>query len=88
MRLKQGLIRLPDGVDIVTFMRFDGSPPVAPPDSGSQKTTLAVLRDRDLATHAGSLESNALYIARIHFQHLIGLRESRWEGSMRATSLR
>ena len=48
MRLKQGLIELPPGVDIVEFVQHDGKPPApATPVSASRKTlTLATLRDR------------------------------------------
>ncbi len=34
MRLKQGLIALPAGVDIVDFVRHDGSPPAPSPATG------------------------------------------------------
>ena len=33
MRLKQNLLHLPPGMDIVTFVEFDGKPPISP-DSG------------------------------------------------------
>src|SRR5690349_15380124 len=57
MRLSQGLLSLPAGMDIVTFVRFDGTPPpTTVPRSESGAATLDTLRDRYLATHAESLE--------------------------------
>ena len=73
MRLKQGLIELPPGIDIVEFVQHDGKPPApATPVSASRKTlTLATLRDRYLATRARGREKNTLYTDRIHFNHLV-----------------
>lgn len=71
MRLKQGLIELPDGVGIVDFVRLDGkaTPPAA--SASVQKATLGDLRDRFLATHAGALEGSTLNTTRTHFRHLV-----------------
>ena len=73
MRLKQGLIELPPGIDIAEFVQHDGKPPApATPVSASRKTlTLATLRDRYLATRARGREKNTLYTDRIHFKHLV-----------------
>ena len=57
MRLKQRLIELPPGADIVEFVRHDGKPPLslgAIPER--QALTLTALRDRYLKTHRPSLE--------------------------------
>ena len=75
MRLKQRLIELPPGVGIVEFVRYDGKPPASLINSGAatetaKTTTLAVLRDRFLATHASAHEENTLGTARTHFKHL------------------
>ena len=75
MRLKQRLIDLPPGVEIVDFVRYDGKPPASLVNSGSAalptKTgTLAVLRDRFLTTHAGAHEAGTLGTARTHFKHI------------------
>jgi integrase len=72
MRLKQGLIELPPGTDIVEFVQHDGKPPApATPVSASRKTlTLVTLRDRYLATGATGREKSTLYTLRIHFNHL------------------
>ncbi len=73
MRLKQGLIELPHGVDIAEFVQHDGKPPApATPISASRKTlTLATLRDRYLETRATGREKSTLYTDRIHFKHLV-----------------
>jgi hypothetical protein len=71
LRLKQRLIELPPGVDIVEFVQFDGRPPAreaAAPDL--PRLTLTSLRDRYLETHCGSLEVNTLDTAELHFKHL------------------
>lgn len=74
MRLRQGLINLPDGCDIVTFLRHDGHPPEARPtlpESNRRVVTLGHLRDRYVATHEnGTVEANTLYTRKIHFAHL------------------
>ncbi len=74
MRLKQRLIDLTPGVGIVEFIRYDGKPPVSAVNPGAaataKTTTLALLRDRFLATHAGAHEENTLGTARTHFKHL------------------
>ena len=71
MRLKQNLLQLPTGIDIVTFISFDGKPPHA--TSESEVLTLAGLRDRYLETHRnGSLEQSTLDGIELHFRHLVG----------------
>jgi integrase len=71
MRLKQNLLQLPAGLDIVTFVSFDGKPPHA--TSESEVLTLVGLRDRYLETHRnGSLEQSTLDGIELHFKHLVG----------------
>ena len=71
MRLRQRLLTLPPGVDIETFIQFDGVPPVAAvKERASPAATLDKLRDRYLEAHSGALEANTLYTARIHLNHL------------------
>ncbi len=71
MRLRQNLLHLPPGMDIVTFLQFDGNPPQETPEKGS--LTLATLRDRYLDTHRnGSLEKSTLEGIELHFKHLAG----------------
>lgn len=71
MRLKQNLLHLPPGMDIVTFLEFDGKPPHA--TSEAEVLTLGGLRDRYLETHRnGSLEQSTLDGIELHFRHLVG----------------
>ncbi|MFL5330227.1 MAG: tyrosine-type recombinase/integrase [Gemmataceae bacterium] len=72
MRLKQKLILLPDGVDIVEFVEHDGQPPktVNLPEAPKQAVTLGRLKDRYLATLAnGSIEASSLGTVTIHLKH-------------------
>ncbi len=74
MRLKQGLLQLPPGGDIVAFVQHDGVVPVT--NHGQLVTrdepTLADLRDRYFETHAnGTLEERTLDGIRQHFDHLV-----------------
>jgi integrase len=73
MRIKQGLLELPPGVEIAEFVLHDGKPPAAAiPVAASRKVlTLATLRDRFLATRATGREKSTLYTAGIHFNHLV-----------------
>ena len=71
MRLKQNLLHLPPGMDIVTFIEFDGKPP----HQTAEKDCLALvgLRDRYLETHRnGNLEQSTLDGIQTHFKHLAG----------------
>lgn len=73
MRLKQRLIVLPEGTDIVTFIEHDGKPPDTGPtlaDSPRQAVTLGHLKERYLTTHAnGTIETNSLDTCRLHLGH-------------------
>ena len=70
MRLKQDLLHLPPGMDIVAFVEFDGNPPIRPTEG--EFLTLAGLRDRYLETHRnGSLEQSTLEGIQLHFKHII-----------------
>ena len=62
MRLRQRLIELPPGLDIVAFLQHDGKPPAdmqAVP-AESRQLTLADFRDRYLTTHRDSLEERTV----------------------------
>jgi hypothetical protein len=79
MRLKQGLKKLPDGIDIVTYVTHDGEPPTQIPAPAPQTpdatkpVALGHLRDSYVATHGnGTIESTTLAMRRIHFGHLVG----------------
>jgi integrase len=74
MRLKQGLITLPPGTDVVAFFQHDGAPPAKAAASPAPRSepTIADLRDRYLETHAnGSLEIHTIRGIRRHFGHLV-----------------
>lgn len=69
MRIKQGYLHLPDGMDIVTFLEFDGKPPEQTVEQ--KPLSLKDLRERYLETHGnGSLERTTLEGIEIHFRHL------------------
>jgi integrase len=73
MRLKQRLIDLPAGVDIVDFVNNDGKSPI-PPDGNTivaKSVTLEAFRDRYIQTHREALEERTINTAELHFKHLV-----------------
>ncbi len=69
--LKQRLLTLPSGMDIVTFLRNDGKPPDTTAEGDSPETTFAQFRDGYLKTIGnGAVETNTLYTSKIHLAHL------------------
>jgi len=70
MRLKQGLLSLDDGAEVVSFVRHGGRPPgakAAPPPS----VTLQKFRESYLETFGqGAIEANTLDTVKIHLAHL------------------
>ena len=97
MRLKQRLLVLPDGTDIVTFIQHDGKPPDAGPtlaNCPAQAVTVAQLKERYLATHGnGTIEANSLDTCKLHLGHFCRVprrRLPRWPNcrspSSRSTS--
>lgn len=70
MRLGQDLLKVPPGMDIVTFIEFDGKPPDEVPDRDS--ISLKSLKEKYLATHRGSLEQSTLDGIETHFKHVAG----------------
>ena len=71
--LKQRLLTIPAGMDIVTFLRHDAKPPDSAPDHGASEITFAQLRDGYLKTIGnGAVEKNTLYTSKIHLAHLAG----------------
>jgi integrase len=73
MRLKQRLLVLPDGTDIVTFVQHDGQPPDTGPALAAaprQVITVGLLRDRYISTHSnGTIEANSLDTCKLHLRH-------------------
>jgi integrase len=71
--LKQRLLTIPAGMDIVTFLQLDGKPADAGPEALAPETTFAQLRDGYLGTIGnGAVESNTLYTSKIHLGHVAG----------------
>jgi integrase len=71
--LKQKMLTLPSGMDIVTFLGHDGKPPYAATEACPSDMTLAQLRDAYLTTIGdGAVERNTLYTSKIHLAHLAG----------------
>lgn len=68
MRIKQRPATIPPGMGIVEYLQFDGKQSEPAPATIS----LAQFRDRYIATHKASLESNTLATAEMHFRHLSG----------------
>ena len=72
LRLKQKLATLPPGTDIVRYVQHDGQPPRPEGAAEARKPpTLAILRDRYLATNELSLEKTTINGIRLHFKHLV-----------------
>jgi hypothetical protein len=70
MRIKQHLLDVPAGMDIVTFLQYDGKPPQYAPTGQKPETTFAEFRDRFLKTFSGGAgEDSTLYTAKIHLAH-------------------
>ncbi len=74
LRLKQNLLELPAGCDIITFLQHDGKPPS--PEKAKQAEqqvlTLADIRNRYFEVHGnGTLEQTTLDGMRQHFKHWV-----------------
>ena len=73
MRIEQKLLKVPPGVDIVTFVQNDGQIEEAPPPAEAEPVTFSQFRDRYLATHeGGGMERDSLRTVRIHLGHIAG----------------
>ena len=71
MRLKQHLLELPPGMDIVTFIEFDGRVPQKQSEGSNQEISFSGFRDAYVKTFgSGAIEDNTLYTSKIHFKHL------------------
>jgi len=71
MRLRQRFLSLPLGMDVVTFLQFDGKPPHDEAPDNGKTVTLGGLRDHYLRVHEGSLEDTTIDGMRLHFRHLV-----------------
>jgi integrase len=72
MRLKQNLVSLPGGCDIVTFVQHDGRPPehAAATAAEREELTLGALREAYFASQRRKLEETTLNAITLHFNHL------------------
>jgi integrase len=81
LRLEQGFLRLPPGVDVVEFVRNDGKDPEQPEVAGPAgkaeapaapaAVTFREFKDRYLETHGnGAMEENSLATVRMHLGHV------------------
>ena len=71
--LKQRVLAVPSGMDIVSFLRNDGKPPDITAASGEPEITFAQIRDGYLKTIGnGAVEKNTLYTSKIHLAHVAG----------------
>jgi integrase len=70
MRLRQKLLDLPHGMDIVDYLACDGKPPDTYRLPIPRETTFAQLRDSYIATYSkGSIEPNTLDTCKLHLSH-------------------
>lgn len=79
MRMNQGLLRLPPGADLVTFVKNGGrveEPPAEPPP---ESVKLRAFIDRYLATQQAGMEENSLSTVRMHLNHLAKSLGDRFE---------
>lgn len=77
MRLKQQLVQMPPGCDVVTFIEHDGNPP-GPALSPQKELALADLRDTYLGSQEGKLEQTTLDSIKLHFNHLVRVLGGKW----------
>lgn len=70
MLMGQGIVRMPEGADLVSFVRSGGKveEPVQP---AQPATTFATFRDRYLEAHRnGAMETNSLATVEMHLRHI------------------
>lgn len=70
MLLEQGLLEVPEGADLVSFVLSSGK--LAEKPKAPTIRTLAELRDRYLQAHAiGAMEQNSLDTVKMHLRHVV-----------------
>ena len=71
MRIKQHLIDLPAGMDIVTFIKCDGKPPEYV-TVRQEEYTFGQVREAWIWTHSnGTIEQNTLATCKLHLSHIV-----------------
>jgi hypothetical protein len=70
MRLKQQLVTLPPGCDVVTFIQHEGKPP-SYSVSKAKELTLSGLRKAYFESQKKRLEQTTLSAISLHFDHLV-----------------
>jgi integrase len=75
MRLKQKLVSLPPGCDVVTFVQHEGKPPEQAVVEAVKRNelTLEALREAYFEAQEGTLEDTSLEGMELHFNHLARL---------------
>lgn len=72
LRIKQGLLTVPPGVEVTEFLMNDGKAPSREAPAAAPKNfTLGQLRERYLASKAGAKEKTTLLTDRIQLGHLV-----------------
>lgn len=70
MRIRQRLLEVPAGMDIITFIEHDGKPPAVVVEK-PKSALFSEFRQRYIDTFSnGAIETNTLYTAKIHLNHL------------------
>jgi hypothetical protein len=70
--LERGVIKLPEGVEVAAFVKYDGQPPAAVESQKvSQNIALGTLRDRFIDARRGGREKSTQKTTGTHFKHLV-----------------
>ncbi len=79
MLMGQGLLRLPDGADVIAFVKTGGKVE-EPPSPVVERLTLKKFVDGYLASQAnGAIEENSLATLRLHLRHFTGTFGERFD---------
>ena len=78
MMLEQGLLHIPDGANILTFVLSGGQdvklPATASEPEASEVTTLDQLKTQYVeAVSVGAMEENSLNTVKMHLKHFVGI---------------
>jgi integrase len=71
LRIRQGFLEIPPGVDVATFVARDGRAEPAADPAPAGPVTFRQLREQYLDTHGqGAMEESSLQTVRMHLRHL------------------